>query len=63
MITWLKTYWWIWSMLLFASVMMNVWIGLKRINHKKFLENKPELPAHRDLNVQWDDEDDWLKRR
>ena len=32
---------------------------LRRLDHKRFLDNKPELPPHRDNNAQWDDEDDW----
>lgn len=35
---------------------------LKRIDHKKFLANKPELPPHRDFNDKWDDEEDWPKK-
>ncbi|MDC9762064.1 hypothetical protein OTU41_18825, partial [Proteus mirabilis] len=26
---------------------------------KKYLQNRRELPPHRDNNAQWDDEDDW----
>ncbi|MGX7898233.1 YpfN family protein, partial [Klebsiella pneumoniae] len=31
-----------------------------RVDHKKFLNNKPDLPPHRDFNDKWDD-DDWPK--
>ena len=37
----------------------NVIKDLKRVDHKKFLANKPELPPHRDFNDKWDDDDDW----
>lgn len=57
-----KEYWWILVIVLMVGVLMNVYKDLKRIDHKKFLDNKPELPPHRDFNDKWDDEDDWPKR-
>lgn len=30
---------------------------------KSYLTDKPELPPHRDNNAQWDDEDDWPKKK
>jgi len=27
------------------------------------LNNRPELPPHRDFNDKWDDEDDWPKKK
>lgn len=44
------------------GVLLNVIKDLKRIDHKKFLANKPELPPHRDFNDKWDDEEDWPKK-
>jgi hypothetical protein len=44
-----------------VGVMINVIKDLNRVDHKKFLANKPELPPHRDCNVKWDDDDDWPK--
>lgn len=56
----IKEYWWI---LVMVGILMNVYKDLKRIDHKKFLENKPKLPPHRDFNHKWDDEDDWPKKK
>lgn len=44
-----------------VGVMINVIKDLNRVDHKKFLANKPELPPHRDCNDKWDDDDDWPK--
>ncbi|MCC8367478.1 YpfN family protein [Xenorhabdus sp. PB61.4] len=55
---WLTDYWWI-VLLLLAGVIINAIKELSRLNPKKFLDNKPKLPPHRDLNASWDDEDDW----
>jgi len=46
-----------------VGVLLNVIKDLKRIDHKKFLNNRPELPPHRDFNDKWDDEDDWPKKK
>jgi hypothetical protein len=44
-----------------VGVMINVIKDLTRVDHKKFLNNKPDLPPHRDFNDKWDDDDDWPK--
>ena len=49
--------------LLMVGILMNVYKDLKRIDHKKFMDNKPTLPPHRDFNDKWDDEDDWPKKK
>jgi hypothetical protein len=58
----IKDYWWILVILLMVGVLMNVYKDLKRIDHKKFMDNKPDLPPHRDFNDKWDD-DDWPKKK
>ncbi|HCT0244772.1 YpfN family protein [Salmonella enterica] len=59
---WLAKYWWILVLVFLVGVLLNVIKDLKRIDHKEFLANKPELPPHRDFNDKWDDEDDWPKK-
>ncbi len=59
---WLAKYWWILVLVFLVGVLLNVIKDLKRIDHKKFLANKPELPPHRDFNDKWDDEEDWPKK-
>lgn len=59
---WLAKYWWILVIVFLVGVLLNVIKDLKRVDHKKFLANKPELPPHRDFNDKWDDDDDWPKR-
>jgi hypothetical protein len=46
---------------IFGGRMINVIKDLNRVDHKKFLNNKPDLPPHRDFNDKWDDDDDWPK--
>ena len=58
---WLAEYWWLIIILLMVVVLINVYRDLRRIDVKKFLNNKPKLPPHRDNNAQWDD-DDWPKK-
>ncbi|VFS36600.1 Putative inner membrane protein [Salmonella enterica subsp. enterica serovar Typhimurium] len=60
---WLAKYWWILVLVFLVGVLLNVIKDLKRIDHKKFLANKPELPPHRDFNDKWDDEDDLAEER
>jgi len=36
----IKDYWWILVILLMVGVLMNVYKDLKRIDHKKFMDNK-----------------------
>ncbi|AJJ11657.1 hypothetical protein CH64_1401 [Yersinia rohdei] len=55
---WLADYWWIFLILL-AGIILNGVKELRRLDHKRFLNNKPELPPHRDNNAQWDDDEDW----
>ncbi|BDH44966.1 UPF0370 protein [Salmonella enterica subsp. enterica serovar Choleraesuis] len=60
---WLKHYWWIFVLVILVGIFINVIKDLSRIDPKKYLDNKPELPPHRDNNAQWDDEDDWPKKK
>ena len=55
---WLADYWWV-ILVLFVGVILNAIKDLKRVDHKKYLQNRRELPPHRDNNAQRDDEDDW----
>ncbi|CAB5523513.1 Uncharacterised protein [Citrobacter werkmanii] len=55
---WLAKYWWILVLVFLVGVLLNVIKDLKRVDPKKYLANKPELPPHRDFNDKWDD-DDW----
>lgn len=50
---WLAKYWWILVIVFLVGVLLNVIKDLKRVDHKKFLANKPELPPHRDFNDKW----------
>ncbi|AXG47771.1 YpfN family protein [Photorhabdus laumondii] len=59
---WLADYWWI-ILILLVGVLLNAIKELRRLDVKKFLDNKPELPPHRDLNSKWDDEDDWPQKK
>ncbi|KOY63408.1 hypothetical protein Ppb6_02152 [Photorhabdus australis subsp. thailandensis] len=59
---WLADYWWI-ILVLLVGVLLNAIKELRRLDVKKFLDNKPELPPHRDLNDKWDDEDDWPQKK
>lgn len=59
---WLKDYWWIIILVIFLGIFINVIKDLSRIDPKKYLDNKPELPPHRDNNAKWDEDDDWPKK-
>ncbi|WP_323835597.1 YpfN family protein [Photorhabdus africana] len=59
---WLADYWWI-ILILLVGVLLNAIKELRRLDVKKFLDNKPERPPHRDLNSKWDDEDDWPQKK
>ncbi|MEY4921960.1 MAG: hypothetical protein RLY17_677 [Pseudomonadota bacterium] len=59
---WLADYWWI-ILILLAGIILNSIKDLRRLDHKSFLNNKPELPPHRDNNAQWDDDDDWPEQK
>lgn len=54
---WLAKYWWILILLFLAGVLFNVIKDLMRIDPKKYLNNRPDLPEHRDFNHKWDDDD------
>ncbi|WP_447880513.1 YpfN family protein [Serratia fonticola] len=58
---WLADYWWI-TLVILAGIIISGIKELRRLDHRKFLANKPELPPHRDNNAKWDDEDDWPKK-
>lgn len=60
--SWLADYWWI-ILVILAGTVINGIKELYRVDHKKFLANKPELPPHRDNNTAWDDEDNWPKKK
>jgi len=55
---WLSRYWWIIILVVMLGVFINIIKDLSRIDPKKYLANKPELPPHRDNNDKWDDDDD-----
>ncbi|MBT0720348.1 YpfN family protein [Tatumella sp. TA1] len=61
---WIKEYWWVLIILFMVGLLVNVYKDLKRVDVKKYLDNKPKLPPHRDFNDKWDDEDDdWPKKK
>ncbi|MBT0723890.1 YpfN family protein [Rosenbergiella sp. S61] len=61
---WVKEHWWILIILFMVGLLVNVYKDLKRVDVKKYLDNKPKLPPHRDFNDKWDDEeDDWPKKK
>lgn len=41
---WLAKYWWILVLVFLVGVLLNVIKDLKRVDSKKYLANKPELP-------------------
>lgn len=41
---WLISHWWILVLVFLVGVMINVIKDLNRVDHKKFLANKPDLP-------------------
>ncbi|HGM5490391.1 TPA: YpfN family protein [Serratia fonticola] len=59
---WLADYWWI-VLVILVGMVINGIKELRRLDHRKFLANKPELPPHRDNNAKWDDEEDWPKKK
>ncbi|QCR35354.1 YpfN family protein [Nissabacter sp. SGAir0207] len=59
---WIADYWWVFLIIL-VGIILNGIKELRRLDHKRFLNNKPEIPPHRDNNAQWDDEDDWPKKK
>lgn len=56
---WLINHWWILVLVFLVGVMINVIKDLNRVDPKKYLDNKPDLPPHRNFNSKWDDDDDW----
>jgi hypothetical protein len=60
---WLAKYWWILVLVFLLGVILNVIKDLKRVDPKKYMANKPDLPPHRDFNDKWDDDDDWPKKK
>ena len=62
MMEWLKHYGWVLVLLIVFGVFVNLYRAMKKINVKAFLENKPNLPPHRDNNAQWD-EHDWPDKK
>ena len=59
---WLIKHWWILVLVFLVGVIINVIKDLNRVDHKKFLNNKPDLPPLRDFNDKLDDDDDWTKQ-
>lgn len=59
---WLANHWWI-MLLIPVGMIVSAVKGLRRVNLKSYLTYKLELPPHRDNNAQWDDEDDWQKKK
>ncbi|MFP1934085.1 YpfN family protein [Lonsdalea quercina] len=59
---WLADYWWI-ILLILVGMLINGIKDLRRVDYKRFLKDKPELPPHRDNNAQWDEEDEWPKEK
>ncbi|AIJ09476.1 MULTISPECIES: YpfN family protein [Edwardsiella] len=58
--SWLADYWWVILLILIGMI----WNGIKalmRVNPKRYLDDRPPLPPHRDNNAQWDD-DDWPRQ-
>ncbi|WP_127960319.1 YpfN family protein [Serratia microhaemolytica] len=53
----LADYWWI-ILVLLVGIFINNIKALTRLDHRKYLANKPTLPPHRDNNAKWDQEQD-----
>lgn len=60
---WITDYWWIIIILLLIGIIWSAVKQMQKIDPKRFLDNKPKLPPHRDFNDKWDDEDDWPKQK
>ncbi|MBW7983509.1 YpfN family protein [Enterobacillus tribolii] len=58
---WLADYWWV-ILLILVGMLINSVKALMKVDPKRYLDNKPELPPHRDNNDKWDNEDDWGKK-
>ncbi|TCV91960.1 YpfN family protein [Biostraticola tofi] len=60
---WLADYWWI-ILLVLAGMIISGIKELRRVDHKRFMDDRPELPPHRDNNAKWDEQDDdWPKKK
>ena len=59
---WLADYWWI-IILILIGIIWSAVKQMQQIDPKRFLDNKPKLPPHRDFNNKWDDEDDWPNQK
>ncbi|MBG6241122.1 MAG: YpfN family protein [Candidatus Symbiopectobacterium sp. Dall1.0] len=60
--SWLADYWWV-ILIILVGMVINGMKELSRLDHKRFLKNKPSLPPHRDNNAEWDKEDDWPEKK
>ncbi|PAV07674.1 hypothetical protein CBG25_04795 [Arsenophonus sp. ENCA] len=60
---WITDYWWIIIILLLIGIIWSAVKQMQKIDPKRFLDNKPKLPPHRDFNDKWDDEDDLPKQK
>ncbi|HGJ5859668.1 MAG TPA: hypothetical protein ACHBX6_08190 [Arsenophonus nasoniae] len=59
---WLADYWWI-IILILIGIIWSAVKQMQKIDPKRFLDNKPKLPPHRDFNNKWDDENDWPNQK
>lgn len=59
---WLADYWWI-LLILLVGIILNGIKALQRLDYKRYLSNKPDLPPHRDNNAKWDDDDDQPRKK
>ncbi|TPG63264.1 YpfN family protein [Ewingella americana] len=59
---WIKDYWWI-ILIILAGIIISGVKELSRVDVKKYLNDKPEVPPHRDNNAEWDNDDDWPKKK
>lgn len=55
---WLADYWWV-VLLILVGMLWNGIKAMMNVDVKKYLDNKPTLPPHRDNNAQWDDDEQW----
>ena len=59
---WLADYWWVILLVLIGII----WSSIKEmlnLDPKKFTDDKPKLPPHKDNNHLWDEDDDWPKNK
>ncbi|NLS43245.1 YpfN family protein [BEV proteobacterium] len=60
--SWLADYWWV-ILIILVGMVINGMKELSRLDHKRFIKNKPALPPHRENNAEWDKEDDWPEKK